>query len=325
MCSARCWRTCMNPLEITEAPAPVAVYFFMPKILAGDVELFYDERGAGEPILLIMGLATQMIAWEEAFCDQLASCGYRVIRFDNRDVGLSQRFEQIEPISLSSIILRAALNLSVDVPYTLSDMANDAVGILDALGIDSAHIVGASMGGMIGQIMAIEFPNRVKTLTSIMSHPGGRRSFMTFPRVLRVLLRQPSKTREGLIEHYVDVYRVLCGLPDQFDSDRIRTLAAMALDRHPVRGSLPRHIGAIMASGSRRKALRGLQTPTLMVHGTRDPLVRPYGARVMERLIPNARVEWIEDMGHELPTWAWSQIIGAISAHAGSDSAALAV
>jgi pimeloyl-ACP methyl ester carboxylesterase len=280
---------------------------------SGELELEYDTfgRSGDAPLLLIMGLGTQMIAWPPAFCELLVERGFYVIRFDNRDIGLSTYFDQVPPPSTLDIVLRR-----LHPAYTLDDMAADAAGLLDHLGIARAHVAGASMGGMIAQLMALNFPGRVLSLTSIMSNVGGRDS--TWPRLRAVwrLLLPPARDRDSRIRRQVETARVLAG-GNPIDEQAALVAAAAAVSRsyHPAGRS--RQLAAASAAPSRRRRLAELRVPSLVVHGADDPLVPLENGRRTAAAIPGARLLVIERMGHNLPAHAWEPIADAIAAVAG--------
>jgi pimeloyl-ACP methyl ester carboxylesterase len=277
------------------------------------VTLCYETYGDPDdtPILLIMGLATQMIAWHEDFCEQLADRGFHVVRFDNRDIGRSTHFD-FRPPGLRQMLLRR-MNPK---QYTLSDMAEDSVGLLRELGLAPAHIVGASMGGMIAQMLAAEHPDAVRSLTSIMSTTGSRWHGQPALSVYRYLLRPSPRDREGYIERSAEVFGLVGSTGFDRDEQYIRERAAISYDRgFDVRAS-GRQLGAIIASGDRTEKLRSITAPTLVIHGTVDKMVRPSGGRATAQAIPGARLMMVEGMGHDLPRGAWPQLIDAISEHA---------
>ena len=280
----------------------------------GEIELCYEEIGSpdGEPMLLVMGLATQMIAWHEDFCEELAQRGFRVIRFDNRDVGRSTRMEG-EGVP-GTVPMMVGLG---DPAYTLSDLAGDAAGLLDALGIDSAHVVGASMGGMIAQTLAIEHPGRVRSLASIMSGTGTRWSRMPRLRALGTLLRAAPDDREGFVEFTVKTFEVIGSPGFETDEERLREVAAMSFDRGRYPQGIARQMHAITSSPSRVRHLKRLRVPTAVIHGDKDPLVRFGAGKATARAVPGARLVEIAGMGHDLPCGTWPQIIGAIAENAG--------
>jgi pimeloyl-ACP methyl ester carboxylesterase len=272
-------------------------------------EAFGDRDDA--PILLIMGLATQMIAWHEDFCAQLADRGFYVVRFDNRDIGRSTHFD-FRPPSLKQMLSR---RVSPE-QYTLSDMAEDSARLMDELGISPAHVVGASMGGMIGQMLAAEHPEAVRSLTSIMSTTGSRWHGQPALSVYRYLLQPPPRDREGYIQRSAEVFGLVGSTGFDRDEQYIRERAGRSYDRgFDVRAG-GRQLGAIVASGDRTKALRRIQAPTLVIHGTVDKMIRPSGGRATAKAIPGARLLMIDGMGHDLPRGAWPQLLDAIAEHA---------
>ncbi len=266
-------------------------------------------------MVLIMGLATQKIGWHEDLCNMLADRGLRVIRFDNRDVGLSSKLDHLGTPPLRMLVVRGMMRMPAPPPYTLDDMAGDVVGLLDALGVDSAHMVGASMGGMIAQLLAIGHPDRVRSLTSIMSHPGDFLSKLARPKALRALITPVPREREAAVNHLVEVMRTLAGPGYPFDEARIRDYIERARARsfHP-RGFL-RQVAAIMAAPSRISALRSVTTPALVLHGRDDPLVPAVGGRATARAIPGARLRLFPGMGHDLPEPLWPTFADAIANH----------
>jgi pimeloyl-ACP methyl ester carboxylesterase len=277
------------------------------------VTLCYETFGDSDdpPVLLVMGLATQMIAWHEDFCAELADRGLYVIRFDNRDIGRSTHFDFRPPSPTRMVRRRFGPE-----QYTLSDMAQDAVGLLDALGISPAHVVGASMGGMIGQVMAAEHPEAVRSLTSIMSTTGSRWHGQPALSVYRYLLRPPPRDRDGYIQRSAEVFGLVGSTGFDRDDQYIRERAARSYDRgFDVRAG-GRQLGAILASGDRTKSLARITSPTLVIHGTVDKMIRPSGGRATAKAIPGARLLTIEGMGHDLPRGAWPQLIDAIAEHA---------
>ena len=280
----------------------------------GDVDIAYETFGdpSDPAMLLVMGLATQMIAWHEDFCAELARQGFHVIRFDNRDVGRSSAMRDIPVPTLRQLALRSKKAAG----YTLSDMAGDAVGLLDHLGIERAHVVGASMGGMIAQTIAIEHPDRVLSLCSIMSNTGARWSGQPKLATYRVLLGTPPKDRDKFIDHVLKVYRVI-GSPDfDRDEDDLRDIAGRSYDRGRNPAGSGRQLAAIIASGDRTERLGSVSVPTVVIHGTKDRLVSPSGGRATAKAIPGARLVKIDGMGHDLPRGTWPQLIGAITENA---------
>jgi pimeloyl-ACP methyl ester carboxylesterase len=289
----------------------------------GDIDIAYETFGdpSNPALLLVMGLATQMIAWHEDFCAELAGRGFHVIRFDNRDVGRSSAMRDLPVPTIRQLALRSKKAAG----YTLSDMAADAIGLLDKLGIERAHVVGASMGGMIAQTIAIEHPQRVLSLCSIMSNTGARLSGQPRLATYRVLLGTPPQDRDRFIDHVVKMYRVIGSPGFDRDEDDLRDVAGRSYDRGRNPAGSGRQLAAIIASGDRTAGLRGLRVPTVVIHGTKDKLVSPSGGRATAKAIPGARLVKIEGMGHDLPRGTWPQIIGAIAENAARAGAPAAV
>lgn len=282
------------------------------------IEICYEIFGAdgAEPLLLIMGLGAQMIHWDDDFCRELASRGFRVIRFDNRDIGQSSKMIGGSRLSPFELLKMRFLNIPVAAPYKLSDMANDVVGLMDALKIESAHIVGASMGGMIAQEIAISFPKRVRSLTSIMSTTGDPKVPPPSREAMAVLMAAPPATKEEYFARFANTWTVLRAgsFPQDEALDRARAERTFARGLNPA--GVGRQLRAILASGSRKERLATVKAPTLVIHGTVDPLVRPEGGRATAAAIPAAKLLMIEGMGHALPIPMWPQIIDAIDKHA---------
>jgi pimeloyl-ACP methyl ester carboxylesterase len=285
---------------------------------ANGIELCYEIFGAAnaEPMVLIMGLAAQMIHWDDEFCRELASRGFRVIRFDNRDVGKSTRLTGGKPLTAVELLKLRFLRMPVAAPYKLRDMADDVIGLMDALGIESAHIVGASMGGMIAQELVINYPQRVRSLTSIMSTTGDPRLPQATPEAMAILIAPPPKSKQEYLERFAQTWRVLRAGSFPVDEARDRERAEKNFERGLNPAGVVRQLRAILASGSRKARLASVTIPTLVIHGTVDPLVRPEGGKDTAASIPGARLLMIEGMGHALPVSMWPQIIGAIAAHA---------
>jgi pimeloyl-ACP methyl ester carboxylesterase len=272
------------------------------------IELEYEVFGDGEPLLLIMGLGAQMILWPDAFVASLVRRGFRVIRFDNRDTGLSTR-PHGRVGDVRKLMARRLLGLPVPSPYTLRDMATDTAGLLDHLGIDRAHVVGASMGGMIAQTMAIEHPRRVASLVSIMSSTGARRHMVSKPKALSMLLRKRPANRDEAVEGALEFFRVCGGTTHAPDWDWLRETAGRAYDRAFNPPGFVRQLAAILASGGRREALARVTAPTAVIHGTDDPLILPHAGAATARAIRGGRFVPIKGMGHDLPPSTWS-IVG---------------
>jgi pimeloyl-ACP methyl ester carboxylesterase len=278
----------------------------------GPVTLCYETFGdpTDPAILLIMGLGTQMIAWREDFCRQLVDRGFFVIRYDNRDCGKSTSMEGA-PITTRELITKRVKRP----PYTLAEMADDAVGLLDHLEIEKAHIIGASMGGMIGQHVAMRYPARVMSLTSIMSTTGGRLVGQPKMAVLPLFLGRPSGSKEDYVERAVKLFRAI-GSKKGFDEDYVREGAAASWDRGINPAGYGRQLAAITADGNRTKRLSRINVPTLVIHGNDDRLISPSGGRATARAIPGAKLLRVDDMGHDLPRAVWPKLIDAITVHA---------
>jgi pimeloyl-ACP methyl ester carboxylesterase len=290
-----------------------------PQIIrANGIDLCYEIFGdpTAEPLLLIMGLGAQMIHWDDEFCRQLAARGFRVVRFDNRDIGKSERLSGGKRLTPLELLKLRFLKIPVAAPYRLIDMANDTVGLMDALGIKSAHLVGASMGGMIAQEVAISFPQRVRSLTSIMSTTGNPKVPPPTREAAAMLMAPPPATKEEYFERFANTWKVLRvgSFPEDEALDPAR--AARTFERGLNPAGVGRQLRAILASGSRKERLRSVTASTLVIHGTVDPLVRPEGGKDTAASIPGAKLLMIEGMGHALPIPMWPQIIGAIAEHA---------
>jgi pimeloyl-ACP methyl ester carboxylesterase len=280
----------------------------------GELELCYETFGdrSDPALVLIMGLATQMVAWREEFCEGLAARGFFVVRFDNRDVGRSSRLDQLPVPTVWQLLRRDKRAAS----YTLEDMADDVVGLLDHLGIERAHVVGASMGSMIGQTLAVTHPDRVSSLVSIMGNTGARISGQPTLRTSKALLGVPPADRDGYVEHMAKTFTLIGSPGFERDDAELRELARTSFDRGRSPAAGARQLAAILASGDRTKRLRGIAAPTLVIHGKADKLVRPSGGRATAKAIDGAELLEIPGMAHDLPRGAWPQIIDAIVANA---------
>ena len=285
------------------------------KVTSNGLELFYDERGPqqGEAIVFVMGLGAQMVFWPEPLLNDLAERGYRVIRFDNRDVGLSTRLRGSLRHSPMGLMSRYMAGLNIHAPYRLHDMVEDTCGLLDALNIDSAHLVGASMGGMISQLMAAHRPKRVLSLTSIMSSTNSRFLPPPRPAALKTLVgpRVEISSADEYVEHGMRVWSAIGGTLDQGD-----TLLEQIFRQAYERGLYPRGVlqqfTGIMATGGFARDLRRVTAPTTVIHGSHDPLIRVAGGKATARAIRGARLHVIKGMGHDLPEVALPQIADLI-------------
>jgi pimeloyl-ACP methyl ester carboxylesterase len=277
------------------------------------ITLCYETFGerSNPTALLIMGLGTQMIAWHEDFCRELAGRGLHVIRFDNRDVGRSTHVAG-RPPTIAQLLTRSRRAAR----YSLGDMADDAAGLLAELDLGPAHVIGASMGGMIAQTLAAHHPQAVRSLVSIMSSTGSMRSGQPALRVYPIFLRHPPREREALIEHMERLFAVIGspGLPR--DHEDMHAIATMSYERDHDPTGPGRQLAAIIAAGNRTAELARITAPTLVIHGTADPLIAPSGGRATARAIPGAELLMIEGMGHDLPRAAWPQLVDRIAAHA---------
>jgi pimeloyl-ACP methyl ester carboxylesterase len=283
------------------------------------ITLCSDSFGdpADPPVLLVMGLGMQLIHWPEGFVAELVERGLFVVRVDNRDRGRSTHLPQIPPPGLRALLTRRF----APGQYTLADMAQDTVGLLDALALGSVHLVGASMGGMIAQTVAASHPQRVRSLVSIMSSTGSRRSGQPALGSYRLLLSPAPRDRDGFVAHQT---RVLIGIgsPGAPPEPELPILVEQGYDRDPDPSGTGRQLAAILASGDRTAALRTISAPTLVIHGSRDRLVTPSGGRATARAIPGARMLTIPGMGHDLPRVQWPRIATAIAEHvAGAERA----
>ncbi len=284
----------------------------MPQIDVNGITIEYDRTGSGEPLLLVMGLGAQMTAWPVDFVSMLAGHGFEVIRFDNRVAGLSSESDWIAPSPLKAFVARM-LRRPIATGYVIEDMAGDAAGLLDALEIDSAHVVGASMGGMIAQAMAIHHGHKVRSLTSIMSNPGDGSGNMT-ARTMLTMARRGNPSRENAVDQSIATFRAISG--PNFDEAMYRPLAEAAVARSYRPDGLARQTAAIMASPDRTPGLERLDIPTLVVHGLVDPLVQSSGGVATARAVPGSRLLMFNDMGHDLPAVRLPEIAEAIALNA---------
>ncbi len=281
-------------------------------VTANGITIAYETEGdpSAPPVLLVMGLGAQLTAWDPEFCRGLADAGFFVIRYDNRDVGKSTWFDDTGAPDLGGL-----LDGTWTPPYSMADLAADGAGLLDALGIDAAHVVGVSMGGMIAQTFAIAYPERTWTLTSIMSTTGDPTVGQPHPEALETLLVAPATSRDGAIDQAVTTWKVIGSPGFPFDEAAIRERAASDYDRgfHPA--GTGRQMGAILTQPDRTAALGALTIPTLVIHGAADPLVDPSGGRATADAIPNARLQLIPDMGHDLPPVLFPQVVADLAEH----------
>lgn len=290
----------------------------MSRATANGIQIEYETFGnpSGRPLLMIIGLGAQMIHWDDDLCKDLAERGHHVIRFDNRDVGLSTKFEEAGVPDLMETFGKIMRGEEIRPPYTLDDMADDAVGLLDALGIRKAHICGMSMGGMIAQTIAIRHPSRVLSLISIYSTTGNPKVPQPKPEVIQLLIAPPPKEREANVEHMLGVFKTIAGPGFPVDEKWTRKILAQSYDRCFCPQGMVRQLVAILTQGNRGPALTSVKAPTLVVHGTSDPLVPVEGGKDTAKAIPGAQLMLIEGMGHDLPHGgAWPRIVEAIAVH----------
>jgi pimeloyl-ACP methyl ester carboxylesterase len=290
----------------------------MSNVTANGIQIEYETFGnpSGRPLLLIIGLGGQLIQWDAGLCQDLARGGHYVIRFDNRDAGLSTKFEEAGVPDLVETLGKIMQGQKISAPYTLDDMADDAAGLLDALGIKKAHICGMSMGGMIAQTIAIRHPSRVRSLISIYSTTGNPELPQPKPEVMELLIAAPPNEREGFVEHMVGLFKTIAGSGFPVDEEWTRKIIAKGYDRCFCPQGMARQLVAILTQGNRKSALASVKVPTLVIHGTADPLVPVEGGKDTAKAIPGAQLMLIEGMGHDLPHGgAWPRIVKAITAH----------
>jgi len=290
----------------------------MSRVTANGIQVEYETFGnsSGRPLLLIMGLGGQLIFWDDALCRDLAARGHYVIRFDNRDAGLSTKFDEAGIPDLVEIFGKIMQRQKISTPYTLDDMADDTAGLLDALGIKRAHICGISMGGMIAQTMAIRHPSRLLSLISIYSNTGNPELPQPKPEVMGLLMATPPNERQAFVEHMVGLFKTIAGRGFPVDEEWTRKIIAEGYDRCFCPQGNARQLVAILARGNRKPALASVKVPTLVIHGTADPLVSVEGGKDTAKAIPGAQLMLIEGMGHDLPHGgAWPRIVEAITAH----------
>ena len=286
----------------------------------GDLKLYYEDMGDIDdpPVLLIMGLGAQLLLWRTAFCEKLVGHGLRVIRYDNRDVGLSSKTEHRgSGRPLVTRLARSWLGLRSRAAYTLEDMADDAAALLDHLNIEHAHIVGASMGGMIAQIFAARFPERTKTLAVIFSSNNSAFLPPPAPRALLALLKgpPPDSPREVIIDNAVRVSNIIGSPHYRMSDEQVRADAAEGYDRNYYPQGVARHFSAVLGSGSLAHYDRRIVAPTVVIHGRADKLMRPFGGRKVARAINGARLVLFDGMGHDLPQQLWDRVIGVLTSN----------
>lgn len=291
----------------------------MPATTANGITIHYDDHGdpSHPVVLLVMGLGAQMTLWPMELVEALVARGFRVIRYDNRDIGLSHKFDGAKHPGILKMVIWSKLGLRIKSPYSLSDMAADGIGLLDALGIERAHVVGASMGGMIVQTMAIEHPERLLTMTSIMSTTGHRKLPQATPQAMKALTTRPkSMDEEVLVAHGMHLWRTIGSPAYPLSDERLRSDVLGAIRRSTYPQGLPRQLSAIIADGDRRERLKRVSTPTLVIHGEDDPLVPLPGGEDTAAHIPGAKLTTFPGMGHDLPLELAEPMADAIAEHA---------
>lgn len=281
---------------------------------ANGIELTYESFGdpADPTVLLVMGLGVQMLGWDEGFCELLVGRGFRVVRFDNRDVGRSTKIEG----GPRPDVMAAAMGDTSSASYTLDEMADDCAGLLDHLEVEAAHAVGASQGGMIAQTLAIRHPGRVLSLVSMMSTTGDRAVGQPHPEALPALMTTPPADRDGYAESVVGAFRVIGSPGFEADEAGLRARARASFDRGYYPEGTARQLLGILASGDRTEALGRLDLPTVVIHGTDDPLIDVSGGKATAAAVPGARLELIEGMGHDLPRELWPRFVDLIAENA---------
>lgn len=286
----------------------------MASVQANGITIEYEEQGAGEPLLLVMGLGGQLIDWPPDLIQLLVDNGFRVIWFDNRDSGLSTELADQAPPTRRQLAKTLVFKRPLDAAYLLADMAADAAGLLEALDIDRAHLVGMSMGGMIAQQMAIDHPHRVSSLTSIMSTTGNPKVGRPKAKVIFRGLRRPEPTPETAVDQGIELFRDISG--PTFDEQKFRELFQADLERSWRPAGTARNFAAILASPDRTEALQRIDVPTLVIHGLLDSLVKPSGGIATAEAIPGSRLLLFNDMGHDLPAPRLPEIADAITTNA---------
>ncbi len=290
----------------------------MPHVLANGIQIEYETFG--EPsfptLLLVSGIGGQMIGWDEALCKEWAGKGLHVIRFDNRDVGLSTKMEEAGVPDIMAAMTAMMKGEKIDAPYTLDDMADDAVGLLDALKIDKAHLCGISMGGAIVQTIAFRHPSRVRSLTQVYATTGNPELPTAKPEIMALLLTPPPEGREAYVDYMLKLYKTIAGPGFPFDEAWHRKLAGRSYDRAFYGPGKARQFVAILAQGNRKPRLASITAPALVIHGADDPLVPVSGGRDSAEAIPGAELMIIDGMGHDMPHGsAWPRIVEAVAAH----------
>lgn len=273
-------------------------------------EIFGEDNNV--PVLLIAGLGRQMISWDESFCSKLAGKGFKVIRFDNRDSGRSSKLINLDNPSLMAILSQLEKGKDPKVPYKLEDMVTDTLQLLDFLKIESAHMIGISLGGMIAQLIAINYPQRIRTMTSMMSSTGNPEMPPPTPEVIEHLIKPSVKTKENFIERAVESYKLMTGSKYPVDEQSERKKALRSYERCHYPDGHARQNAAILVSGNRKEALKNIKVPTLIIHGNEDPFVNVKCGIDTADAIPGANIKIVEGMGHRLHVGSWGEVIDPI-------------
>jgi len=289
----------------------------MSHVTANGIQIEYETFGDhySPALLLIAGCGAQMLFWEVDFCESLAKNGFFVIRFDNRDAGLSTKFDKAGIPDMMAAVRAAMEGRTVESPYSLDDMADDSVGLLDALGIGKAHVCGASMGGMIAQVISCRHPDRVLSLTSIMSTTGNPGLPQGKPEAIAAVVAPAPEERGAYIEHNLNVWRRIWSPGFPFEEERARTFMEKSYDRSHCPQGMARQNTAVIAGGDRRPLLSSIRVPTLVVHGADDPLIPVEGGMDTARAIPGSKLLIVNGMGHDMPKGVWPEIVEAVSLH----------
>jgi pimeloyl-ACP methyl ester carboxylesterase len=295
----------------------------MPRVYANGIEIEYETFGDSKdrPLILIMGLSCQLVAWPEGFCEKLATKGHFVIRFDNRDVGLSSKLDDLGVPDIFEIFAAAREGKPLTSPYSLYEMAADTVGLMDALNLEKAHVCGLSMGGMIAQMMAIEYPRRIISLISMQSSTGDPGLPEAEPQAIEAMVTPPPTERDGYIRHMADVYRAFAGGSDKYDQRLQKEIAASSYDRSFYLMGFTRQLAAIFACGNRKDALAAIGVPTLVIHGSHDALLPLAHGKDTADAVPGAKFVIIQGLGHGMAYPAlWDEIIETLAAHTAGDT-----
>jgi pimeloyl-ACP methyl ester carboxylesterase len=293
----------------------------MPRVHANGIEIEYDTFGEPKdrPLILVMGLSCQLVAWPDNFCEKLVTKGHFVIRFDNRDVGLSSKLDDLGVPDIFEIFAAAQEGKAVESPYSLSEMAADTVGLMDALNLEKAHVCGLSMGGMVAQMMAIEYPRRIISLISMQSSTGDPGLPEAEPQAMEAMVAPPPIERDDYIQHMADVYRAFAGGSDKYDERLQNEISASSYDRSFYLMGFTRQLAAVFACGSRKDALAAIKLPTLVIHGSHDALLPLAHGKDTAEAVPGAKLVIIKGLGHGMVyPQLWDEIIEALSAHTAS-------